>query len=418
MLKQQKKSIGKMRGKDLFAVVSVLWFLAICCSLPVSVCFAQDCTLPTNFVWTSTGPLAQPQNGWIALKDFSCVNYHGTYIVNMSRVDSSGNYGGAMMTFTNWSQMATATQYPMPVGTVAPELTYFAPKNIWVLVYEWGPWKFNYLTSTNPTTTNGWSGPFKLFNETNCIDETVICDSTNAYLFFANDNGNIYRSAIPIDNFPGAFTNVTTIMTDSQFKLFEAVEVYTVQAATPQYLMIVEAIGATGHRYFRSFTATNLMGSWTPLAATESSPFAGAANVTFTNGNAWTADISHGDIVRNNPDQTKTIDPCNLQFLYQGNTNSSGNYNLIPWRPGLLTLINAVTNGPVNYTLNIVPIGSGAFTVSWPSAAANCALQTNADLTTTNWGLANYPISTNGPTESVTVNPLPSENLFFRLISQ
>jgi hypothetical protein len=382
----QKKSLAKMWGKGVFTVAAVLWFSAICCSLPV--CFAQDCALPTTFEWSSSGPLAQPQNGWVALKDFSCVNYNGEFIVYMSTVNSSGNYGGAMMTFTNWSQMATATQYPLPTGGVAPTLIYFAPKNIWVLMYEWGPWSFSYLTSSNPTNPNGWSGPYDLY-EGSSIDETVICDSTNAYLFFADDNGSIYRATMPIGGFPGTFTNATTIMTDTnEFNLFEAVQVYTVQATTPQYLMIVEAISNAGNRYFRSFTATNLAGSWTPLAATQSDPFAGVANVTFSNGDAWTADFSSGDMVRNNPDQTQTINPCNMQFLYQGDVPSSGlSYNQIPWQPGLLTLINAVTNGPPGYNQIVVQLLTGGNVgLSYVGmAGTNYELDWSASLSPPNW---------------------------------
>ena len=172
------------------------------------------------------------------------------------------------------------------------------------------------------------------------VDMWVICDSVNCHLFSSDDNGHLYRSQTPLSNFPNGFNDPVIAMRDSnKNRLFEASNVYLVGNS---YLLIVEAIGSDNRRYFRSWTSSSISGPWTALADSEANPFARANNVVF-DGTAWSKDISHGEMLRNGTDQTLSISPCNLRYLYQGlNPGATGSYSTLPYRLGLLTQTNSV----------------------------------------------------------------------------
>jgi hypothetical protein len=319
-------------------------------------------SLPSTFRWSSSGVLAGPKPDAqhpdvVAIKDFSVVRWNNQWLIYATTASPAQGWGLVQFAFNDFSQAASAPQTYLDTSSAigrgyraAPQLFFFAPQNLWYLVYQTGPPTFS--TSTNPADPRSWSAPRTFIaNEPpivtqnkgpgQWIDFWVICDSANCFLFFSDDNGHVYRAQTSLANFPNGFGNTQIVLSDpNRFALFEAGNVYKV-AGQNQYLMIEEGIGSTGRRYFRSFTATSLTGSWTPLAATENEPFAGRANVTFPNG-AWTQDISHGEMVRDGVDQTMTINPGRLQYVYQGqDPNASGDYIRLPWRMGLLTQTNS-----------------------------------------------------------------------------
>ncbi|MET9680602.1 non-reducing end alpha-L-arabinofuranosidase family hydrolase [Streptomyces coeruleorubidus] len=266
-----------------------------------------------------------------AIKDFSVVRHNNQWLTFATTASPSG-WGLVQFNFDDWSQAASAPHTyldtsPMGPGyRAAPQVFYFAPQNLWYMVYQTGP--PTYSTSTNPADPRSWSAPRLFVSEEpqivkdnkgkgTWIDFWVICDTADCHLFFSDDNGHIYRAQTGLANFPNGFGNTQMVMSDTKNNLFEATNVYKV-AGSNQYLLLQEAISNTsGRRYFRSFTSTSLTGSRTPLAGTENEPFASRDNVTFPGG-VWTEDISHGEMVRAGNDQTLTINPCRLQYVYQG----------------------------------------------------------------------------------------------------
>ena len=307
--------------------------------------------LPGPFSWHSTAPLisAVPDatHPIIAVKDPSVVFFNNLWHVYATTTDGSG-WSLQYINFSTWQQAASATPYyvdanPGLVGYhAAPEVFFFRPKNQWYLIFQSG--QPQYSTAADLSQPSTWTTPQNFFasqpaNVPNWIDFWVICDSDNCYLFFSGDDGNFYRSQTTIQNFPNGFSTPLLIMKSANaFDLFEASCTYYLQGLN-QYLTINEAIDSSGRRYFRSFVANQLNGDWTPNpnANTSAQPFAGINNVTFDAGvTPWTTDISHGEMVRVGYDETLTIDPTNLQFLYQGTSSHPSSYIQIPWQLGLL----------------------------------------------------------------------------------
>jgi hypothetical protein len=118
---------------------------------------------------------------------------------------------------------------------------------------------------------------------------------------------------------------------------YEASHTYRLKGLD-KFLTIVEE---DGRRYYKAYVADALDGTWTPLADSAERPFAGWANIRPAKGvEPWTDNVSHGELIRDGADQTMTVDPANLRFVFQGmleQDKGGKGYGAFQWRIGMLT---------------------------------------------------------------------------------
>lgn len=313
----------------------------------------EVCSLPTRLNWESSGILVDikpdASHRIVSVKDPTIQKYNDKYLIYCTVYNTStSTWNMQFIQFSDFSQAAAATpifmdQVPGFSGyKCAPELFYYAPQNLWYLI--WQQQDPAYSTTTTPDDPFSWSSPKRFYsggipNSPNLpIDYWPIADSDNFYLFFTGDDGKVYRVKTSLEKFPDGFGSPVVVKSLGTDIIFEGSSHYKIKGTENTYLHLVEGMGSTG-RYFSAWTSSGIEGAWQDYMVGQSNPFARTNNVTFAPGvTDWSDDVSHGELLRQNPDQTQELDLCDLKLIYQGKApGSGGSYELLPYRLGLLT---------------------------------------------------------------------------------
>ena len=315
--------------------------------------------------WEYSAPLISPQkrqdNPSRAQKDPTVVFHDGRWHVFMT-VKLPAMTAIEYCSFEAWEH---AEQAPRTILNVtasgyhgAPQVFYFTPHSKWYLVYQVGGmpgakmmW-VAYSTTDNIADSASWTKAQPILDGgpgdprlVGGLDYWIICDEQRAYLFFTSLDGRLWRLWANLADFPKGFGHCELAL---KGPFFEASHTYRLKGLS-QYLTIVEE---NGQRYYKAYLADRLDGAWRPLADTAAKPFAGWANIRPAPGVApWTDNVSHGELIRDSNDQTLTIVPDHLRFVFQGvleKEKAGKGYGQFPWRIGLLTAVEppAATTQP------------------------------------------------------------------------
>lgn len=305
-------------------------------------------------LWEYTAPLITPEKRTAdpsrAQKDPTVVFHEGRWHVFMT-VKLPGRSVIEYCSFATWEEADKAPRRLLNLSDskyfCAPQVVYFRPHKLWYLIYQLGtptPRKMMwvaYSTTADLADPASWTparpmldGGEKDPRTVGGLDYWIVCDAERAYLFYTSLDGKLWRLWAPLAEFPNGFGHCALAL---QARIFEASHTYRLKGQE-RYLTLIEE---NGQRFYKAYLADRLDGPWTPLADTPERPFAGWQNIRPAPGvTPWTDNVSHGELLRDGCDETLTVDPANLRFLFQGmlESDKAGKaYGDFPWRLGLLT---------------------------------------------------------------------------------
>jgi hypothetical protein len=315
--------------------------------------------IPT--AWEYCRPLISPEkrqeNPSHAQKDPTVVYHGGKWHVFMT-VKLPGRSAIEYCSFDDWENADESKRAILKVSTsdyyCAPQVFYFQPHDRWYLVYQMGVpgqdkmW-VAYSTTSEINRPDSWTAARAILDggandprQVGGLDYWIICDDERAYLFYTSLDGRMWRLWTKLSDFPKGFDHCQVALAAD---IFEASHTYRLKGLN-KYLTVIEE---DGRRYFKAYIADRLDGAWTALADSAEKPFAGWNNIRPAEGvTPWTDNISHGELIRDGVDQTLTVDPNNLRFVFQGmldRDKAGKSYGEFQWRIGMLTPSAAERSG-------------------------------------------------------------------------
>jgi len=317
---------------------------------------AQDATALADgrFAWKTSGPLIDVGLGkdaadpHVAIKDPTIVFHNGRWHLFATVRLKSGKVDIEYLNFADWSQAGQAPRHLLALHDqyyCAPQVFYFKPHQKWYLVYQLAdktrtpPFGPCFSTTTNLADWKSWTKPQPMITQApekpKWLDFWVIDDGEKAHLFYTSLDGAMWRRETKQSDFPFGWSEQQLAI---RADIFEASHTYKLKGHN-QYLTLVEAQG-DGRRYYKAYLAGRLEGPWQGLADTLARPFAARANV--QQETEWTANISHGELIRTGVDERMEVDLATMRFVFQGASDreyGGQGYGGIPWRLGILELI-------------------------------------------------------------------------------